>query len=103
MMLDFFFNWLLGGGMKKPEPSRKPGQHEDQLAALARIEEAVKKPIKIEIKCSCCVETQKEILALVKEILSKINDSANSATKEEVDAILGPVLERLKQVSTNLN
>lgn len=88
--------WLV----KKPEP-KKPGQHEDQLAALARIEDALKKQIKIEIKCSCCADTQKEILAIVRDIQSKLNtDVSNLATKEEVEAILGPVLARLKQVGT---
>jgi len=81
--------------MKAKPP--KPGQHEDQLVVLARIEELVKKQVKIEVHC--CDESGKEILAVVKEILSKINDDlANRATLEEVNSILGPVLERIKQV-----
>lgn len=94
--------------MKKPLPpvQQKAGQHEDQLAALARIEEALKKPlppIKIEVRCSCCADTQKEILDIVKDIQRRIienNDLANRATKEEVESILGPVLAKLKEVHT---
>lgn len=79
--------------------SKAPGQHEDQIARLGRIEDLLKRPIKIEFKCSCCADTQKEILTIVRDIQSKLGgDFANRATKEEVEEILGPVLVKLKAV-----
>lgn len=91
--------WKPTSRPKPPSVPKKPEQHEQLLAGVARIEEALKKQIKIEILCSCCVETQKEILAVVKDIQRKINiDLVNAATTEEVNSILGPVLARMKQV-----
>jgi hypothetical protein len=95
----FPLEWL-GDMMKKPKPDpKKPGQHEDQLASLARIEEALKKQISIEIKCSCCAETQKGILKSVQNIESnlavnfKLIKEIIMASKAEVEAKIAEVQE----------
>ena len=88
-------NWLA---------DKKPGQHEDQLGALARIEEALKKQIKIEIKCSCCADTQKEILKAVQNIQTKLGDIIMSLKDVEakIDEVASAVSDGLAALNTTL-
>jgi vacuolar-type H+-ATPase subunit I/STV1 len=84
-MLDFLFNWLEGGMKVQP---RKPDQHENQLAALERIEQALKKPqlpIKIEVTCKCPADSGvlSQILEIVKDIQKRIQEGGISEAEEK--------------------
>ncbi len=86
----------------QPPPDRfpkSPGQHEELIERVRDIQSSLDKLKEIRVVVEIDTTTSKDILKVVLDIQKILkNDLANRATVEEVNAILGPVLEKLKQV-----
>jgi len=93
--------------------SRGPGQHEELIErvkngfreTLLSLDRVEKQRQDLHVIVQVDMSVQREILETLKqvlEIVSKPSTPADSATKEEIVSIIGPRVERLKGVGTQL-